>query len=168
LRRRLVARAALELLYTSGLRISELLTLPREALGKGDHMIVVRGKGGRQRLVPLSESAREAVKSLLQKNEASRSPYLFPGRVPTKPMTRQAFDRILRDVALRAGIDPVRLSPHVLRHSFATHLLAHGADLRALQVLLGHADIATTQIYTHVQSEHLVRVLNVHHPLSTR
>ena len=170
LRRRLVARAALELLYTSGLRISELLTLPREALGKGDHMIVVRGKGGRQRLVPLSESAREAVKSLLQKqkNEASRSPYLFPGRVPTKPMTRQAFDRILRDVALRAGIDPIRLSPHVLRHSFATHLLAHGADLRALQVLLGHADIATTQIYTHVQSEHLVRVLNEHHPLSTR
>lgn len=165
LKRGLVARAALELLYTSGLRISELLTLPSEALGKDARMMVVRGKGGRQRLVPLSESAKEAVKSLLQSNKSCRSPYLFPGRVPTKPMTRQAFDRILHSVALRAGIDPVRLSPHVLRHSFATHLLAHGADLRALQVLLGHADIVTTQIYTHLQSEHLARVLTEYHPL---
>ncbi|MBO6037305.1 MAG: tyrosine recombinase [Acetobacter sp.] len=167
-RRGLVARAALELLYASGLRISELLTLPREALRQEAQMIVVQGKGGRQRLVPLSESARVAAQALLQSDKARQSLYLFPGRVSTKPLTRQAFDRILHDVAIHAGIDPARLSPHVLRHSFATHLLAHGADLRALQVLLGHADIATTQIYTHVQADHLSRVMDELHPLARR
>ena len=129
-------------------------------------MMVVRGKGGRQRLVPLSDSAREAARAVLRADAMLQSPYLFPGRVPTRAMTRQAFDRILHDVGLRAGLDPARLSPHVLRHSFATHLLAHGADLRALQVLLGHADIATTQIYTHVQTERLRQVVAEHHPLA--
>ncbi|GAN70176.1 site-specific tyrosine recombinase XerD [Acetobacter syzygii] len=166
-RRALVARAALELLYASGLRISELLVLPRQALAGEQRMLSVRGKGGRERLVPLSESARQAVQALVQVDRALNSPYLFPGREPTRAMTRQAFDRILHDVGLKAGLDPARLSPHVLRHSFATHLLAHGADLRALQMLLGHADIATTQIYTHVQTERLKQAVAQHHPLAT-
>lgn len=165
-RRALVARAALELLYASGLRISELLALPRQALAGDQRMLSVRGKGGRERLVPLSESARQAARALVLADERLNSPYLFPGRAPDRAMTRQAFDRILHDVGLKAGLDPARLSPHVLRHSFATHLLAHGADLRALQMLLGHADIATTQIYTHVQTERLRQVVDRHHPLS--
>ncbi|MBO1323798.1 site-specific tyrosine recombinase XerD [Acetobacter sp. TBRC 12305] len=165
-RRGLVARAALELLYASGLRISELLGLPRQAVAGDGRMMMVRGKGGRERLVPLSETARDAAKALLAADAPLHSPYLFPGRVPTQPLTRQAFDRILHDVALRAGLDPSRLSPHVLRHSFATHMLNHGADLRALQVLLGHADIATTQIYTHVQAERLKQAVAAHHPLA--
>ncbi|MFT8676336.1 MAG: site-specific tyrosine recombinase XerD [Acetobacter sp.] len=165
-RRGLVARAALELLYASGLRISELLNLPRQALAGDNRMMTVRGKGGRERLVPLSDSARDAAKALLAVDAPLASAYLFPGRVPTQPMTRQAFDRILHDVALRAGLDPMRLSPHVLRHSFATHMLNHGADLRALQMLLGHADIATTQIYTHVQTDRLKQAVAAHHPLA--
>lgn len=165
-RRALVARAALELLYASGLRISELLVLPRQALAGDQRMLSVRGKGGRERLVPLSDSARQAASALVQADAGLNSPYLFPGRNPARAMTRQAFDRILHDVGLKAGLEPTRLSPHVLRHSFATHLLAHGADLRALQMLLGHADIATTQIYTHVQTERLRQVVAEHHPLS--
>lgn len=167
-RRGLVARAALELLYASGLRISELLALPREALAGERQMLVVRGKGGRERLVPLSDSAREAAQALLAQDAAKASPYLFPGRDPKKPLTRQAFDKILYEMGLQAGLDPSRLSPHVLRHSFATHLLAHGADLRALQMLLGHADIATTQIYTHVQTERLKQAVESFHPLASR
>ncbi len=165
-RRGQVALAALELLYASGLRISELLSLTRAALAGEAHTLMVRGKGGRERLVPLSDSAREAVKALMETDRALGSPFLFPGRNPAQPMTRQAFDRILHDVGLRAGLDPARLSPHVLRHSFATHLLAHGADLRALQMLLGHADIATTQIYTHVQTERLRQAVAACHPLA--
>jgi integrase/recombinase XerD len=103
---------------------------------------------------------------LLETDRLLGSPFLFPGRNPAQPMTRQAFDRILHDVGLRAGLDPARLSPHVMRHSFATHLLAHGADLRALQMLLGHADIATTQIYTHVQTERLRQAVAACHPLA--
>ncbi|OAG76422.1 Tyrosine recombinase XerD [Acetobacter malorum] len=166
-RRGLVARAALELLYASGLRISELLSLPREALAGERQMLVVRGKGGRERLVPLSDSAREAAQALLALDAPKASPYLFPGRDPKRPLTRQAFDKILYEVGLQAGLDPARLSPHVLRHSFATHLLAHGADLRALQMLLGHADIATTQIYTHVQTERLKQAVESFHPLAS-
>lgn len=165
-RRGILAKAALELLYASGLRISELLALPRKAIAGDQRMIMVRGKGGRERLVPLSDSAREAAQALLEVDAHLESPFLFPGRDPAKPMTRQAFDRILYTVAIRAEIDPARLSPHVLRHSFATHLLAHGADLRALQMLLGHADIATTQIYTHVQTERLQKAVQAHHPLA--
>jgi integrase/recombinase XerD len=165
-RRWLVARAALEMLYASGLRISELLSLPRRALVGDARMLMVHGKGGRERFVPLSAAARSAAEGLIAHDRPRRSPYLFPGRTADRPLTRQGFDRILRDVALRAGLDPARLSPHVLRHSFATHMLARGADLRALQVLLGHADIATTQIYTHVLAERLRQAVETHHPLA--
>ncbi|WP_130730103.1 tyrosine recombinase [Komagataeibacter xylinus] len=165
-RRLMVARAALEMLYASGLRISELLSLPRRALDAAPGMMLVRGKGGRERMVPMSARAREAARALMALDAGRESPYLFPGRSARQPMTRQGFDRILHDVALRAGLDPQRLSPHVLRHSFATHLLAHGADLRALQVLLGHADIATTQIYTHVMLDRLRDAVAQHHPLA--
>nr|WP_255663267.1 tyrosine recombinase [Komagataeibacter sp. FNDCR2] len=165
-RRLLMARAALEMLYASGLRISELLSLPRRALDAAPGMMLVRGKGGRERMVPMSARARAAARALMDMDAGRESPYLFPGRGPARAMTRQGFDRIMHDVALRAGLDPARLSPHVLRHSFATHLLAHGADLRALQVLLGHADIATTQIYTHVMLDRLRDAVARHHPLA--
>ncbi|GAN54246.1 site-specific tyrosine recombinase XerD [Tanticharoenia sakaeratensis] len=165
-RRALVARAALELLYTAGLRISELLGLPRDAAYARGPMLLVRGKGGRERLVPLSEGAREAMRALRASDADIASPFLFPGRDPKRPLTRQAFDRILHDCAVRAGLDPARVSPHVLRHSFASHLLGRGADLRALQMLLGHADIATTQVYTHVMTERLRQLMEAHHPLA--
>ncbi|GBR08727.1 tyrosine recombinase [Asaia siamensis] len=165
-RRDLVSRAALELLYTTGLRISELLGLPGRVFMRDAPMVLIRGKGGRERLIPVSHAAREAALALLHHDRDIDSPYLFPGRNPSKPLTRQGFDKILLQVALRAGIDPDLVSPHVLRHSFATHLLERGADLRALQMLLGHADIGTTQIYTHVMQERLRQVLTQHHPLS--
>ena len=161
----LTARAALEILYASGLRVSELLALPRNALASGAPMLLIRGKGGRDRMVPISTAAREAVTALLAAR-SKPSPFLFAGRVANQAMTRQAFARLLKQVAITAGVDPVRVSPHVLRHAFATHLLAHGADLRSLQMLLGHADIATTQIYTHVLEERLAQILNTHHPLA--
>jgi integrase/recombinase XerD len=163
-RRGLVATAALEFLYASGLRITELLTLRRAALSTAADALLIRGKGGKERVVPLAGSAREAARALC--GESPESPYLFPGRNPRRHLTRQGFDKILHDVALAAGLDPARLSPHVLRHSFASHMLAHGADLRSLQLLLGHADIATTQIYTHVLTERLQRVVEECHPLS--
>jgi len=155
------ARAALEILYATGLRISELLGLQRAALAGGAAMIMIRGKGGRERMVPLSDAAREAVAAL-----PASGRFLFPGRNPARPLTRQGFDLILRDAALAAGLDPAGLSPHVLRHSFASHMLARGADLRSLQLLLGHADIATTQVYTHVLAERLQRLVEAHHPLA--
>ncbi len=163
-RRGLVGRAALEILYASGLRISELLALPRTAFARAPELLLVRGKGGRERMVPLSADARSAAAALIAASPDSR--YLFNGRPPTRPMTRQGFDPILADLALLAGLDPARLSPHVLRHSFASHMLARGADLRSLQLLLGHADIATTQIYTHVLAERLSRLVEAHHPLA--
>ncbi|WP_277751706.1 tyrosine recombinase [Oecophyllibacter saccharovorans] len=165
-RRDLVSRAALELLYTTGLRVSELLALPASCLQRSGPMLLVRGKGGRERLVPFSAQARQAAQALAQYDAVLASPWLFPGRKPQRPLTRQGFDRILHACALKAGLDPQRLSAHVLRHSFATHLLNRGADLRALQMLLGHADIATTQIYTQVMSERLQEVMRTHHPLS--
>lgn len=170
-RRSAIAQAAIEMLYASGLRISELLALPRVVAqaGGGAGMIVVRGKGGRERLVPLSERARDAARALLaiDGRDADSDPRgpLFAGRTAGRPLTRQAFDHILAEVALRAGLPTGAVSPHVLRHSFASHLLAHGADLRALQTLLGHADISTTQIYTHVMDEHLRDLVERHHPL---
>ncbi|MCH4090287.1 tyrosine recombinase [Acetobacter sp.] len=164
-RRLLLGRAALELLYSTGLRISELLALRRDMFREEARMLMVRGKGGRERLVPLSDPARDAVRALLQEDESRKSLWLFPGRTALRPVTRQGFDKILADIGARAGIDPGRLSPHVLRHSFATHMLAHGADLRVLQTLLGHADIATTQIYTHVQADRLRAAVESHHPL---
>ncbi len=164
------ALAGLEILYATGLRISEMLSLRRRQLSGDGLVLMVRGKGGRERLVPLSDAARAAAQALLRheagRDGVTRSDYLFAGRDPARPMTRQGFDRILHEVALRAGLDPERLSPHVLRHSFASHMLAHGADLRSLQRLLGHADIATTQIYTHVLAERLQRLVQAHHPLA--
>ena len=160
-----VARAALEILYATGLRISELLSLPRRALAGDAAVLLVRGKGGRERIVPLSDAARAAAAALIAGGRDHGS-WLFPGRDPRRPMTRQGFALLLKQVALAAGLDPARVSPHVLRHSFASHLLARGADLRSLQLLLGHADIATTQIYTHVLAERLQRLVEAHHPLA--
>ncbi len=160
----LVARAALELLYATGLRISELLSLRRAELVRTPQMLIVRGKGGRERMVLVSQGAHDAVAALLAGAVESR--WLFAGRDPAAAMTRQGLALLLKQVALEAGLDPARVSPHVLRHSFASHMLARGADLRSLQMLLGHADIATTQIYTHVLAERLAEVVALHHPLS--
>jgi integrase/recombinase XerD len=160
----LLMRAALEILYATGLRVSELLALPHTALASDSVVLLVRGKGGRERIVPLSDAAREAAAALTAaRNKPAR--WLFPGR-GGRTLTRQGFAKLLKQVAVDAGIDPARVSPHVLRHSFASHMLARGADLRSLQLLLGHADIATTQIYTHVLAERLQRLVQDHHPLA--
>ena len=161
-----LALAALELLYASGMRVSELLSLRRTALASGAAMLRIRGKGGKTRLVPLSEPARAAAMALIA--ASGKSEHLFPGRDPRRAMTRQGFALVLKQVALEAGLDPARVSPHVLRHSFASHLLAGGADLRSLQTLLGHADIATTEIYTHIPPDRLRAVLEAKHPLRGR
>jgi integrase/recombinase XerD len=166
-RRGALARAAVEILYATGLRVSELLALPRRALVGDASVLLVRGKGGKERIVPLSDAAREAAAALVVLDDVP-SRYLFPGRDKRRALTRQAFFLLLKHVALQAGLDPARISPHVLRHSFASHMLAHGADLRSLQLLLGHADIATTQIYTHVLAERLQRLVEAHHPLARR
>ena len=163
-----VARAALEILYATGLRVSELLALPRRALAGDAAVLLIRGKGGKERIVPLSDAAKQAAADAGGAARSRRRGYLFPGRDPRRTLTRQAFFLLLKQVALEAGLDPARVSPHVLRHSFASHLLAHGADLRSLQLLLGHADIATTQIYTHVLAERLQRLVEAHHPLARR
>jgi integrase/recombinase XerD len=161
------AAAALEILYATGLRVSELLALPRGALSGDAAVLLVRGKGGRERIVPLSDAARRAAATLVgARGKGKESRWLFAGRDPRQPMTRQGFALLLKQVALDAGLDPARVSPHVLRHSFASHMLARGADLRSLQMLLGHADIATTQIYTHVLAERLQRLVEEHHPLA--
>jgi integrase/recombinase XerD len=159
------AHAALEILYASGLRVSELLGLPRSALSTDAAVLLIRGKGGKERIVPLSDAARGAAAALARRRDRP-SPWLFAGRDPHHAMTRQGFALQLKQVALEAGLDPARVSPHVLRHSFASHLLARGADLRSLQLLLGHADISTTQIYTHVLAERLQRLVETHHPLA--
>ncbi len=161
----LAAVAALEILYATGLRISELLGLPRRALAGDAAVLMIRGKGGKDRIVPLSDTAKQAAAALVAQQEPNTR-WLFPGRDARHALTRQAFGQMLKLVALAAGLDPARVSPHVLRHSFASHLLAHGADLRSLQLLLGHADIATTQIYTHVLAERLQRLVEAHHPLA--
>ena len=157
----LVAHAALEMLYATGLRVSELLGLSRAALSGDAAVLLIRGKGGRERIVPLSDAAKRAAAAL-----PADGRWLFPGRDRRVAMTRQGFGQLLKRVALEAGLDPARVSPHVLRHSFASHMLARGADLRSLQTLLGHADIATTQIYTHVLAERLQRLVEAHHPLA--
>ena len=160
-----IARAALEILYATGMRVSELLALPRSALSGDAVLLMIKGKGGKERVVPLSDSAKDAAAALAASLEP-RGRWLFPGRDPRLAMTRQGFFKLLKLVALDAGLDPARVSPHVLRHSFASHLLARGADLRTLQVLLGHADIVTTQIYTHVLAERLRALVEAHHPLA--
>jgi len=153
----------LELLYGSGLRASELVGLPRRAVAGERQYLIIRGKGDKERLAPLSERAREALDRWLPL-VADGSPWLFPSG--KSHVSRVRLFQMLRELAARAGIDPAAVSPHVLRHAFATHLLEGGADLRALQLMLGHADIATTEIYTHVDSRRLVELVNRRHPLA--
>lgn len=157
--------ALIELLYGSGLRASELVSLPRGAVRPGQPFLMVRGKGSKDRLVPISSRAEAAVGKWLQNAPGGR-PWLFPSG--KGHLSRVRLFQIVRTMAADAGIAPERVSPHVLRHAFATHLLSGGADLRVLQSLLGHADIATTQIYTHVDSARLVELVNAKHPLATR
>jgi integrase/recombinase XerD len=157
--------ALLELLYGSGLRASELVGLPRGAVRSGQPFLMVRGKGSKDRLVPISTRAEAAVGTWLE-HVPSAALWLFPSG--KSHLSRVRLFQIVRAMAADAGIPPERVSPHVLRHAFATHLLSGGADLRVLQSLLGHADIATTQIYTHVDSARLVELVNARHPLATR
>jgi integrase/recombinase XerD len=163
----------LEILYGSGLRVSELVGLPVVAAERDPTMLLVRGKGSKERQVPLSDPARAAIAKWLRTRAASlgegeKSRYLFPSRGRAGHLTRQRFAQLLKEAAFAAGIDPVRVSPHVLRHAFASHLLEAGADLRSVQLMLGHADIATTQIYTHVVPEKLRALVEDHHPLAKR
>jgi len=163
-----------ELIYASGLRISELTSQPLAALARDPAYLMVRGKGGKDRLAPLNDAARAAVRAYLEvrkmflpKGDAA-NPWLFPSRGKGGRLTPRRFAQLLDEAAADAGIDPERVSPHVLRHAFATHLLEGGADLRVVQKLLGHADIATTQIYTHVSSDRLAEVVATRHPLGRK
>ncbi|WP_372706511.1 tyrosine recombinase [Brevundimonas sp.] len=164
--------ALMEMAYASGLRVSELLSLKVEAVRRDPAWLIVRGKGGKERLAPLNASAREAVKGWLVARDAGRkpgapdSPWLFPSASAKGHLTPRRFAQVLDQAAIAANIDPARVSPHVLRHAFATHLLEGGADLRVVQTLLGHADIATTQIYTHVATDRLAQVVRDNHPLA--
>jgi len=164
-------KSLLHLLYATGLRVSELVSLPYPPLREGDDFIIVRGKGDKERLVPVNETAKTALANYLavrskycQKDEYSN--WLYPSRGKEGHLTRQRFGQLLKVLAIESGIAPSRVSPHVLRHAFASHLLANGADLRSLQKMLGHADISTTQIYTHVLAERLVALVQDHHPLA--
>jgi integrase/recombinase XerD len=185
----------LELLYATGLRISELVSLPLAATARDPRVLLVQGKGGRERLVPLSVPAREALSEFREIRrhflkggkapartlpgrppgpQATAAPlrlidskWLFPSRGQSGHLTRHRVGQLLKNLARKAGIDPAKVSPHVMRHAFASHLLDHGADLRAVQKMLGHADISTTQIYTHVLSERMKSLVLNHHPLAT-
>jgi integrase/recombinase XerD len=154
--------ALIELLYGSGLRATELMSLPRNAVAPDRPYLILKGKGGRERLVPISDRARAAV-AAWREHVAIGRPWLFPSG--KSHLSRVRLYQLVRALAAEAGIPPDRVSPHVLRHAFATHLLEGGADLRALQAMLGHADIATTEIYTHVDSKRLVELVNARHPL---
>ncbi len=166
----------LELLYATGMRVSELVSLPVAAVRGDPRMVLVRGKGGKERMVPLSPPARAALADWITERDAAQdearsaskrsSPYLFPSRGKDGHMTRVRFHGLIKDLAVAAGISPAKVSPHTLRHAFATHLLAHGADLRSIQVLLGHADVSTTEIYTHVLDARLKALVEEHHPLA--
>lgn len=163
-----------ELAYASGLRISELTALPLLVLAKDPAYLIVKGKGGKERLAPLNDTARAAVKAYLEARKAflpkgdAANPWLFPSHGKSGRLTPRRFAQLLDEAAADAGIDPARVSPHVLRHAFATHLLEGGADLRVVQKLLGHADISTTQIYTHVAGERLREVMDTKHPLAKK
>jgi integrase/recombinase XerD len=168
----------LELLYATGMRVSELVSLPRTVLRGDTRLLTIKGKGGRERQVPLSSPARTALNVYLglqpdgspapETYRATQSKWLFPSSSAEGHLTRQRFAQDLKELAITAGIAPERISPHVLRHAFASHLLDRGADLRAVQQLLGHADISTTEIYTHVLEERLRKLVNEHHPLARR
>ena len=160
----------LELLYATGLRVSELIALPRSAARTREKFLIVRGKGAKERLVPLTEAARDSARrylALLEKVETAPGPWLFPAESASGHLSRQAFARDLKGVAGAAGLRSDKVSPHVLRHAFASHLLQNGADLRIVQELLGHSDISTTQIYTHVLDERLKSMVRDLHPLAT-
>ncbi|MCZ6605127.1 MAG: site-specific tyrosine recombinase XerD [Alphaproteobacteria bacterium] len=167
--------ALIEILYAAGLRVSELVGLKLSSLARDPEILIVTGKGGKERMVPLNRSARQAVQDYLEVRDHFLGPdheslYLFPGgakhSAPGRHLTRHRFAQLLKGLARDADLPPEKVSPHVLRHAFASHLLAHGADLRAVQAMLGHSDITTTQIYTHVLDERLRQVLHRHHPLA--
>lgn len=175
--------ALVEILYATGLRVSELVGLPLSALSRDSRILIVRGKGGKERMVPLNDPAVEALETYRQVRDrflpgqgtgrgtgggtgGRASRWLFPSRSRAGHLTRVRFAQVLKELAVDGGLDPKRVSPHVLRHSFASHLLAHGADLRSLQQMLGHSDIATTQIYTHVLDERLKALVRDAHPLA--
>ncbi len=173
--------ALLELLYATGLRVSELISLRLAATQRDQRLLIVRGKGNRERMVPLSEAARDSLADYLAvrqhflpkadpKGGSARpdTPWLFPSRGASGHLTRRRVGQLLKALARQAGIDAAKVSPHVMRHAFASHLLDHGADLRSLQKLLGHADISTTQIYTHVLGERLKTLVQTHHPLAQK
>ena len=167
----------MQVLYATGLRVSELVGLPVAAVRGDPQMLLVRGKGNKERLVPLSRPARAAIASWLahrdaaqearkQESGAKPSPFLFPSHGAAGHMTRVRFFNLIKEIAIAAGLDPAGITPHGMRHAFATHLLHNGADLRAIQMLLGHADIATTEIYTHILDERLKRLVLDRHPLA--
>ena len=166
----------LEILYASGLRVSELVSLKVRAVQRRDGCLMIKGKGGKERLVPLTQPAIEAITMWLARRDQSlpenmavrerAEPFLFPSSSKSGHMTRERFAQILKELAIEAGLEPSKISPHVLRHAFATHLLANGADLRSVQTLLGHADISTTQIYTHVLDERMKALVFDMHPLA--
>ncbi|SFI75517.1 site-specific tyrosine recombinase XerD [Celeribacter neptunius] len=167
----------MEILYATGMRVSELISLPVSACRGDPRMLLVLGKGGKERMVPLSQPARAALKDWLetrdsaedlQKREKGKKPslFLFPSHARQGHITRDGFYKLIKEIAVAAGVSPAKVTPHTLRHAFATHLLAHGADLRAIQTLLGHADLSTTEIYTHVLDERLKELVLTHHPLA--
>ena len=166
----------MELLYATGMRVSELVELPVAAARGDPRMLLVRGKGGKERMVPLSPPARDALADwlperdrLIEAARAGNTPqarFLFPSRGATGHLTRHRFYVLIKEIAVAAGVSPGKVTPHTLRHAFATHLLAGGADLRAIQTLLGHADVSTTEIYTHVLEERLSELVRMHHPLA--
>jgi integrase/recombinase XerD len=173
---RLRNTALVELLYATGMRVTELVTLPVAALRGDPQMILVKGKGDKERMVPLTPAARTAARAWLawkdaadaaaRKKGLAASRHLFPGTGAAGHLTRQHFYLLIKEIAVQGGVDPARVTPHTLRHAFATHLLAGGADLRVIQTLLGHADLATTEIYTHVVDDHLRDLVLDHHPLA--
>lgn len=166
----------MELLYATGMRVSELVTLPVAAARGDPAMLLVRGKGNKERLVPLAPASKDALAAWLEIRDATdalsmvkgvpASKYLFPSRGKAGHLTRHRFYMLIKELAVAGGVQPDLVTPHTLRHAFATHLLANGADLRAIQTLLGHADISTTEIYTHVLDERLKDLVMKHHPLA--
>ena len=163
----------LEIAYASGLRVTELVSLPTDALNLTSETLLISGKGGKERLVPLTSSAMNAIAAyervridFLKGNNTSK--FLFPSRSKQGYLTRRRLGQLLKELAIQAGLDPTIISPHILRHAFASHLLNRGADLRSLQKMLGHSDISTTQIYTHVQKEKLRAVISSYHPMAKK
>ncbi|MEL6690530.1 MAG: site-specific tyrosine recombinase XerD [Pseudomonadota bacterium] len=159
----------MELLYATGMRVTELVSLPLSAARGDPRMLLIRGKGGKERMVPLSPPARDALRAWIAHIDEQDGPaprFLFASRGKAGYLTRHSFYLLIKDIAVAAGVSPAKVTPHTLRHAFATHLLANGADLRSIQVLLGHADVSTTEIYTHVLEERLRDLVLDHHPLS--